>query len=104
GVAAGLLPRFAGIDSIVLAAAMFGATVMPHVVYLHSALSRARFAAIPAGPDRRRLLSATRLDVTLAMVVAGAVNIGMLLLAAGALRGAPDVDTIAGAHAAVNAH
>jgi manganese transport protein len=77
---------------------------MPHVVYLHSALSRDRFAAIPAGPDRRRLLSATRLDVTLAMVVAGAVNIGMLLLAAGALRGAPDVDTIAGAHAAVDAH
>lgn len=105
-IAAGLVPRFDGLDSVLLAAAMLGATVMPHVVYLHSALTRDRFGAgserVPAGPDRTRLLRATRLDVVLAMVLAGTVNISMLLLAASALRGRDDVDTIEGAHAAVS--
>lgn len=104
-VVAGLVPRFAGLDSVLLAAAMLGATVMPHVVYLHSALTRDRFGAgearTPAGPDRARLLRATRWDVVLAMLLAGAVNISMLLLAASALRGQPGVETIEGAHAAV---
>ena len=102
-VAAGLVPRLQGSESIVLAAAMFGATVMPHVVYLHSALTRDRFGLVPAGPLRRRLLAATRVDVAVAMVIAGGVNISMLLLAAGALRGADGVDTIEGAHAAISA-
>ena len=102
-VAAGLVPRLQGSESVVLAAAMFGATVMPHVVYLHSALTRDRFGRVPAGPVRRRLLTATRVDVAVAMVIAGGVNISMLLLAAGALRGAQGVDTIEGAHAAISA-
>ncbi len=102
-VAAGLIPRFEGTGSVLLATAMFGATVMPHVVYLHSALSRDRFGVVPPGPPRVRLLRATRLDVTAAMVLAGGVNIAMLLLAASALRGGPEVDTIDGAHAAVSA-
>ena len=100
-VAAGLIPRFDGIDSVLLATAMLGATVMPHVVYLHSALTRDRFGEVPAGPARRRLLSATRTDVVFAMILAGSVNIAMLLLAASALRGQDGVDTIEGAHAAV---
>ncbi len=98
GMLAGLVPRFAGADSLLLAAAMFGATVMPHVVYLHSALSRDRFGVVPAGAQRRRLLSATRMDVALSMAVAGGVNIAMLLLAAAALPGRSGIDTIEGAH------
>jgi len=100
-VAAGLVPRFDGADSVMLATAMLGATVMPHVVYVHSALARDRFAGTDLGPARHRLLAGTRLDVTVAMVLAGGVNIAMLLLAASSLRGQDGVDTIEGAHAAV---
>ena len=100
-VAAGLIPRFAGNESLLLAAAMFGATVMPHAVYLHSALTRDRFGDVAPG-RKRRLLKATRTDVITAMTLAGAVNIAMLLLAASALRGHSDVDTLSGAHAAIN--
>lgn len=102
GIAAGLVPRFAGTDSVLLATAMLGATVMPHVVYLHSALARDRFGLVEAGPERNRLLRATRLDVGIAMVLAGSVNIAMLLLAAASLGGQQDVDTLAGAHRAVS--
>src|SRR6476661_3710426 len=101
-VASGLIPRFDGLDSVLLATAMLGATVMPHVVYLHSALTRDRFGHVEAGPARRRLLSATKTDVVLAMLLAGAVNISMLLLAASGLRGLDDVDSIEGAHAAIS--
>ena len=101
-VAAGLVPRFDGLDSVLLAAAMLGATVMPHAVYLHSALTRDRFGKIEPGVLRRRLISATRTDVVLAMLLAGAVNISMLLLAASGLRGLDDVDSIEGAHAAIS--
>ena len=100
-VAAGLIPRFDGLDSVLLATAMLGATVMPHVVYLHSALTRDRFGRVGPGRARRRLLGATRTDVLFAMILAGSVNIAMLLLAASALRGQDGVDTIEGAHAAV---
>src|SRR6185436_6454894 len=93
-VAAGLIPRFDGLDSVLLATAMLGATVMPHVVYLHSALSRDRCGKVAPGPTRHRLLSATRTDVFFAMILAGTVNIAMLLLAASALRGQQGVDTI----------
>ena len=72
---------------------MLGATVMPHVVYLHSALTRDRFGLVPAGDRRRRVLAATRTDVVLAMLLAGTVNISMLLLAASALGGQDSVDT-----------
>ena len=100
-VANGLIPRFAGMDSVLLAAAMLGATVMPHAVYLHSALTRDRFGRHEPGVVRRRLLTATRTDVVLAMVLAGSVNIAMLLVAAAGLRGKQGVDTIEGAHAAI---
>jgi manganese transport protein len=103
GMASGLAPRFAGLDSVLLATAMFGATVMPHVVYLHSALARDRFGVVPPGPQRRRLLAATRVDVGVSMVLAGGVNVAMLLLAASALRDRTGVDTIQGAHAAIDA-
>ncbi len=101
-VAAGLVPRFDGLDSVLLATAMLGATVMPHVVYLHSALTRDRFGTVQAGPVRRALIASTRTDVVVAMVLAGSVNIAMLLLAASGLQGQAGVDTIEGAHAAVS--
>lgn len=84
----GLVPQLAGRDTVLLAVAMLGATVMPHVVYLHSALSRDRFLgrhkrAIP------ELLRATRVDIVVALAFAGVVNISMLLFAASSLQGAP---------------
>jgi manganese transport protein len=96
----GLVPRFDGAGSILIAAAMLGATVMPHAVYLHSGLVRDRHGR-PEGAQRRRLLRATRADVGLAMLLAGAVNLGMLLLAATNLQGRDGVDSIEGAHGAV---
>ena len=100
-VADGLIPRFDGADSVLLATAMLGATVMPHAVYLHSALARDRHGHPDAGPDRARLLRATRWDVGIAMLVAGSVNLALLLVAATNLRGRDATDTIEGAHAAV---
>ncbi|WP_333895249.1 Nramp family divalent metal transporter [Mycolicibacterium gadium] len=100
--AAGLVPMFAGTESVLLAAAMLGATVMPHAVYLHSGLTRDRHGHPEPGPMRRMLLRATRWDVGIAMVVAGAVNLSMLLVAATNLQGRDNTDSIEGAHAAVN--
>lgn len=99
--AAGLVPKFAGPESVLLAAAMLGATVMPHAVYLHSGLARDRHGHPDAGPMRRMLLRVTRWDVGMAMVVAGAVNLAMLLAAATNLQGLENTDSIEGAHAAV---
>ncbi|GAB2648285.1 Nramp family divalent metal transporter [Prescottella soli] len=101
--AEGLVPRFDGAETVLLAAGMLGATVMPHAIYLHSALARDRHGAAGHGPRLHRLLRITRWDVASALVVAGGVNIGMLLLAASALRGVPDTDSIEGAHAAIEA-
>jgi manganese transport protein len=100
-VAEGLVPRFDGAESVLLAAAMLGATVMPHAVYLHSGLARDRHGHPEAGPARRWLLRVTRFDVTLAMLVAGAVNLAMLLVAATNLQGIDSTDSIEGAYAAV---
>src|SRR5689334_708219 len=100
-VAAGLVPKFAGTESLLLATAMLGATVMPHAVYLHSGLARDRHGQPEAGPQRRWMLRVTRWDVGIAMLVAGAVNLAMLLVAATNLRGRDDTDSIEGAHAAV---
>jgi manganese transport protein len=100
-VVGGLLPRFHGTESVLLATAMLGATVMPHAVYLHSGLARDRHGHPPAGAARRLLLRATRLDVGIAMLIAGAVNMSMLLVAATNLQGRADTDSIEGAHAAV---
>ncbi len=100
-VASGLIPRFDGPESVLLAAAMLGATVMPHAVYLHSGLARDRHGQPDAGPARRRLLRITRVDVGIAMLIAGAVNLAMLLVAATNLQGMANTDSIEGAHAAV---
>ncbi|QDG89204.1 Nramp family divalent metal transporter [Pseudarthrobacter sp. NIBRBAC000502770] len=101
GALAGLVPRFGGTDTVLLAASMLGATVMPHAIYLHSALARDRHGFSEDPVIRTRLIRATRLDVAGALLLAGIVNIAMLLLAATSLRGVEGTDTIAGAHAAV---
>ena len=118
GVVGGLMPRFEGTGSVLLAASILGATIMPHAIYAHSALSRDRFgAASPKNqaPDVaaeaartdvsriRRLLTATRWDVSIAMVIAGSVNLGILLLAAANLAGVEGTDSLEGAHAALAA-
>ncbi|MCU1402549.1 MAG: divalent metal cation transporter [Microbacteriaceae bacterium] len=102
-IVAGLLPRFDGTGSVLLAASMLGATVMPHAIYVHSALARDRHGSPFEPAVRDRLLRATRWDVIIALGVAGLVNVGMLLLAAENLRGVAGTDTIDGAHAAIGA-
>ena len=160
GVAAGLVPRFEGTGSVLLAASILGATIMPHAIYAHSALARDRFGGHPRGrdeddpparglrggnrpplgrssssqtqPRERRadaattaltaipdtaptatadaatrgiptalLLRATRWDVSIAMIIAGTVNLCILLLAAANLAGVPGTDSLEGAYAAL---
>ena len=102
--ARGLVPTFSGSDSVMLAVGILGATVMPHVVYLHSALTSQRIK--PRGTDERReLLRFQRLDVLLAMGLAGFINITMLVVAAALFHtsGRTGVDSIEGAHAGFEA-
>jgi manganese transport protein len=84
--AKGFIPGFAGTDSILLATAILGATVMPHVIYLHSALTQNRIP-VNDDADRRRLLRFQRIDVSLAMGIAGLVNMSMLVIAASLFHG-----------------
>ncbi|MER6443466.1 Nramp family divalent metal transporter [Streptomyces sp. NPDC001185] len=77
----GLLPTLRGDDAVMLAAGIVGATIMPHAVHVHSACAR-----------RYPRLGAHRLDVGLAMLLAGTTNAVMLLVGAGALRGSAGDD------------
>jgi len=97
----GLLPGFQGSQSILLATGIIGATVMPHVIYLHSALARDRHGKVEEN-KLRSLLKATRIDVGIAMMIAGSINVTMLLLAASALKGNSATSTLEGAHQALN--
>jgi manganese transport protein len=98
--ASGFIPGFEGTDSVMLAVGILGATVMPHVVYLHSALVQHR---IPSRDDaeRRSLLRFQRIDVVIAMGLAGVINLTMLVVAASLFHatGNSGIDTIEGAHA-----
>jgi manganese transport protein len=98
-VAEGLVPGFAGTDSVLLAVGILGATVMPHVVYLHSALTQSRIPTRDDG-ERRELLRFLRLDVGLALGAAGIVNLTMLVIAAALFNqtGRTGVDSIEAAH------
>jgi manganese transport protein len=90
GMASGLLPRLQGVDSLVLAAGILGATVMPHAIWLHGALVRDRHGDVSGDPARQRqLLAATGADVGLALLLAGTVNVAMLVAAAATLHGTP---------------
>ena len=137
GLLGGLVPRFADANSVLLAASILGATIMPHAIYAHSALSRDRFvtrgaASLSTSPSAatpkpawhgfgiRRgtdapellpgtatdvptglLLRATRWDVSIAMAIAGTVNLCILLLAAVNLAGVEGTDSLEGAYAAL---
>jgi len=82
GIAKGLLvPGFDGTESVLLAAGILGATVMPHVIYLHSALTKPR-AKGRNEDEKHRLIRFERVDVVIAMAIAGVVNMSMLIVAA----------------------
>jgi manganese transport protein len=96
----GFVPGFQGTDSVMLAVGILGATVMPHVVYLHGALVQDRVQARDDG-ERRSLLAFQRIDVAIAMGLAGLINLTMLVVAASLFHetGNVGVDSIEGAHA-----
>ena len=79
-VASGLLPCFDGTGSILVAASMLGATVMPHAIHLHSSLVTHRHGTGHSPGRVRRLLAATRVAVITALVLAGGVNIALNLV------------------------
>ncbi len=96
----GLVPRFDGTESLLLATGILGATVMPHVIYLHSALTNTRIAPRNVA-ERRFLMQRQRLDVVVGMGVAGLVNAAMLVIAAALFFGSdiPGTDTLEGVYA-----
>ncbi len=100
GAIGGLVPRLKGTQSILLAVGIIGATVMPHVIYLHSALTQRR---VPTRDDqeKREVLRFQRLDVIIAMSLAGLINLSMLFVAAALFNktGHTGVDSIEAAHA-----
>ena len=103
-VLGGLMPRFDGAGSVLLAASILGATIMPHAIYAHSALTRDRFGLVLAGVERGKILKATRVDVTVALIIAGGVNLAILLTAAVSLQGVAGTDTLEGVYAALTAN
>jgi manganese transport protein len=95
----GLLPGLSGTSALYLAVGIIGATVMPHVIYLHSALTKGRMK-YRDDSERRRVLRFERLDVVIALGLAGLVNMAMLAVAAKLFHvpGLHGVSTIQGAH------
>jgi len=94
-----VLPEFDGNESVLLAVGSLGATVMPHVIYLHSALTQHRI--VPRNEEEAKTLyKYTRIDVLIAMVIAGLINMSMLVIAATVFFGSglTDVDSLEGAH------
>jgi manganese transport protein len=98
-VARGLfVPGFSDTESLLLATGIIGATVMPHVVYLHSALTQRRIVGRDAA-ERKKILGFERVDVVIALSLAGVVNLSMMIVAAALFHssGLTGVDTIDGA-------
>ena len=94
-----VVPQFEGNESVLLAVGIIGATVMPHVIYLHSALTQNRI--VPRNDEEARLLyKYTRVDVLIAMTIAGLINMSMLVVAATVFFGSglTNVDSLEGAH------
>jgi manganese transport protein len=94
-----VVPEFAGNESVLLAVGIIGATVMPHVIYLHSALTQQRIVPQDDG-EARALYRYTRIDVLLAMSLAGLINVAMLVVAATVFFGSglTNIDSLEGAH------
>jgi manganese transport protein len=94
-----VVPQFGSSEAVLLSVGILGATVMPHVIYLHSALTQDRL--IPeTDEDAQTLLRYTRIDVVIAMTIAGVINIAMLVMAASTFfkSGLLHVDSLEGAH------
>ncbi|QHT48486.1 divalent metal cation transporter [Bacillus sp. SB49] len=75
------VPSFEGTDSIILAAGILGATVMPHAIYLHSALTNKRVVG-RTEKEKKQIFRFEFIDIVLAMIIAGAINMSMLVIAA----------------------
>ncbi|WIY83790.1 Nramp family divalent metal transporter [Propionimicrobium sp. PCR01-08-3] len=104
GVVGGLVPRFGDAGSVSIAAAMLGATVMPHAIYLHSTLAIDRHR--PLGRldmPLKELLFVQRVDVGASLVIAGTVNVAMLLFGVTILSGVPHTDAVMAAYGVLNA-
>jgi manganese transport protein len=95
----GLIPSLSGGDALYLAVGIVGATVMPHAIYLHSALTQGR-VRVRNDAERRRVLRFERIDVIIALSLAGAINFAMLAVAAKLFNtpGLSELNTIASAH------
>jgi manganese transport protein len=92
-------PQFAGGESLLLAVGILGATVMPHVIYLHSALTQNRI--VPQNDEEaRRVYRYTKVDVIIAMSIAGVINMAMLVMAASVFfkSGLTDIASLETAH------
>jgi manganese transport protein len=102
GVAAGLIPNFGTSDGVLLAVGIIGATVMPHVIYLHSALTKSRIR-VSNETERRQVLRYQRWDVLIGLGAAGIINLAMLIVAAAVLHrtGLGDADPILATHSAL---
>jgi manganese transport protein len=100
GILHGLVPHLGHGNTISLTVAIIGATVMPHVIYLHSSLQSDRIRPRGAG-ERRKLLRYNALDCVLALGLAGIVNLLMLCIAAALLHhpGLTQVSTLQSIHA-----
>jgi manganese transport protein len=94
-----VVPQFGSNEALLLSVGILGATVMPHVIYLHSALTQDR--VVPeTDADAQTLLRYTRIDVVIAMSIAGVINVAMLVMAASTFfrSGLLHVDSLEGAH------
>jgi manganese transport protein len=95
-----VVPGFEGRESVLLAVGILGATVMPHVIWLHSALTQNRI--VPKDAEQaRRLMKYTKIDVAIAMTIAGLINVAMLVMAASTFfrTGHHDIGSLETAHA-----
>jgi len=80
-VVQGFVPGFSGTESVLLAVGIIGATVMPHVIYLHSALTQHRVVGVTER-EKQRIFRFELVDVVIAMSIAGVINMCMLIIAA----------------------
>ncbi|MGZ5375954.1 MAG: Nramp family divalent metal transporter, partial [Solirubrobacterales bacterium] len=94
-----VVPGFGGTESVLLATGIIGATVMPHVIYLHSALTQRRIVG-RNDEERHKILRFEKIDVVIAMALAGMVNISMMTMAAALFHesGLLNIDSIEGAY------
>jgi manganese transport protein len=93
-----VVPGFSGTESVLLATGIIGATVMPHVVYLHSALTQKRIVGRDEG-EKKKILGFEKVDVVIALSLAGVVNLSMMIVAAALFHtgGLTGIDSIEGA-------